>query len=249
MESQTAEGFVMDSRIKEAISIIKGIAKDSGIIVEDGNIYTKVQDRIEAFRRVYGDSLGIRTIVMTPPPYKRGDIFIMRCEITKPVGETDTIVATGHAMEIIASDSFTSTAFIEVAETSAIGRALAAFGLHGGEYASAEEIQNVPNKQKALAETEAERDAVMSKDFDSLETDITQKKMTLEGLDEPLSKKDADFIRDTIISVGSLAKNKGELTAFWINNEKAFALLEKSDQDGYQQVIDFLNKTQGELSD
>ena len=116
--------------------------------------YTMVQDRVEVFRLVFGEEFSIRTKILSLPPYKPGHVFIMKCEITKD----ENILATGHAMEIMGKGEINQTAFVENCETSAIGRALAAFGLHGGEYASGNEMNNIPRKRQAR---------------DSLETDVT----------------------------------------------------------------------------
>jgi len=239
------------TKMNEAISLLKKRAEDNAVMVEDGTRYTKVQDRVEVFREIWGEELGITTQILSAPPYHKGDIFIMRAAIVL-LGDAAAL-ATGHAMEIIASDSFTSTAFVEVAETSAIGRALAAFGLHGGEYASAEEIQNVPNKQRALAESQKQDTPPEQwptlEDEQSLETDITKRRIVLDKYDKPLSERDADFVCKTLIAAGALAKNMGELSAYWSNNEKVIDLLKDSDIDMHSQVVDFFKEAQAKWKD
>lgn len=54
---------------------------------------------------------------------------------------------TGHALEEPASKGINKTSHLENCETSAIGRALAAAGFHGSEYASADELVEALNKQ------------------------------------------------------------------------------------------------------
>ena len=239
----------MTNMIK-AMKLLKDRAKANAVTVDDGKQYTKVQDRIEVFREVWGDELGINTQILSSPPYHKGDIFIMRASITRSYAPTTMTLATGHAMEIIASDSFTSTAFVEVAETSAIGRALAAFGLHGGEYASAEEIQNVPNKQRALNESQqSEQEVIETAFIKANETDITTRKITLDDYHEKLSFGDANFVCKTLVAAGSLAKNMGELSAYWSNNEKVIDLLKESDMDMHTRVVDFFKQTQAKLKE
>jgi hypothetical protein len=60
-------------------------------------------------------------------------------------------VGKGHAEEIRNAGPVNRTSAIENCETSAIGRALANIGLAGNEYASAFEMENIPNKEKAKA--------------------------------------------------------------------------------------------------
>ena len=55
------------------------------------------------------------------------------------------IVATGHAEEYRDSSKINKTSALENAETSAIGRALASFGLGGTEFASADEVARAIN--------------------------------------------------------------------------------------------------------
>lgn len=54
---------------------------------------------------------------------------------------------TGHAMEEKGNKGINKTSHVENCETSAIGRALAAAGFHGSEYASADELVEALNKQ------------------------------------------------------------------------------------------------------
>lgn len=57
------------------------------------------------------------------------------------------ILATGHAEEVRAASTINKTSALENCETSAIGRALAAFGLAGTEFASADEVANAIKQQ------------------------------------------------------------------------------------------------------
>ena len=59
----------------------------------------------------------------------------------------DCVVATGYAEEVRQSSQINRTSALENCETSAIGRALAAFGLGGSEYASANEVTNAIHQQ------------------------------------------------------------------------------------------------------
>ena len=56
-------------------------------------------------------------------------------------------IATGLAVEVRGSSQINKTSALENCETSAIGRALAAFGLGGSEYASANEVENAIHQQ------------------------------------------------------------------------------------------------------
>ena len=59
---------------------------------------------------------------------------------------------TGHAMEKEGSSTINKTSFLECAETSAIGRALASAGYLGSEFASADEVATaIKNQEEKLA--------------------------------------------------------------------------------------------------
>ena len=58
-------------------------------------------------------------------------------------------IYTGHSFEEMGNGAINKTSFVEVAETSAIGRALASAGYHGSEFASADELVEAINKQNS----------------------------------------------------------------------------------------------------
>lgn len=104
-----------------------------------GRKYLSVKDRVDVFRRFFGHSLSIITDVNCPDPsVSKGSPVKAVCHIRDVA--TGNILATGTALEYVGSSEYTRTSPFEVAETSAIGRALASLGLHGGEFASANEI-------------------------------------------------------------------------------------------------------------
>ena len=65
------------------------------------------------------------------------------------------VVGSGLAEEIRGSSHITKTSAVEVCETSAIGRALASMGMHGGQYASANEMEGVKRKEQAIKASDA----------------------------------------------------------------------------------------------
>lgn len=122
----------MLSTLQAAIVRMKEIRETNGIVI-DGRKYSQVKDRVELFREMFEDAYGIDTNVV----HINERIIVVKAVITNKAGK---IIASGHGYVNIGSDSFTSNAPVEVAETSAIGRALACLGLSGGEFASSNEI-------------------------------------------------------------------------------------------------------------
>lgn len=138
-----------NSRFKEAIALMEGERDKNGLVLEDGRRYSMVKSRVEVFRKLFGSEFGIRTKVDYSNGVTRGAVIVAHAEI---IDENSRVMASGHAAEFVGSNDITTTSPIEAAETSAIGRALACFGLHGGEYASGNEMQAIPRKTEARRE-------------------------------------------------------------------------------------------------
>ncbi len=130
----------MDERLKKAISDITDAPK---IPMHGGKKYTMVNVRVEAFRNNFGTDMGISTCVVKDD----GKIVQVVATVTTPEG---FVVGSGLAEEIRGAGHINKTSALENCETSAIGRALASLGLHGGEYASANEIDRAKEKEKVI---------------------------------------------------------------------------------------------------
>ena len=106
---------------------------DTGIVPIHGKNYKTVAARVNDFRQEFGPAWGILSEII----YADNVVVRMKAIIVSPEG---AVVATGHAEEYRESSKINKTSALENAETSAIGRALAAFGLGGTEFASADEV-------------------------------------------------------------------------------------------------------------
>jgi len=104
-----------------------------------GKEYATVASRVGIFRK-YFPTHSIITDIITDDEQR----VIIKASI---LDENNKIISTGYAEEIRGQGVINTTSAIENAETSAIGRALAAFGLIGGEYASSFEVENATQKQ------------------------------------------------------------------------------------------------------
>lgn len=133
--------------IKKMMEEVRAV-RDSGRAVaqKGGKKYTMVQDRIEVLRKLAGDDYRVETEIVhwsTEP----GGLIVMKTSITSPNG---FVVATGHAEEIRGASYINETSALENCETSSVGRALAILGIHGGEFASADEIQIAIDKREKI---------------------------------------------------------------------------------------------------
>lgn len=110
-------------------------SKDTGTVLIHGKAYQTVAYRVSQFREKHpGFSL------LTESLQRDEACVVMKATI---LDETGRVIATGHAEEYRSSSQINKTSALENAETSAIGRCLAAFGLGGTEFASADEVAHV----------------------------------------------------------------------------------------------------------
>lgn len=222
--------------------------------------YTTVASRIEAMRYVYGELLRIETEILVHPEWRPGvntneTVIVVRASILDAEG---AILATGHAEEIRGSNRMTETSALEVCETSAIGRALASLGLHGGEYASANEIEIAEGKKSKLVKVPGAKDAGSGKGANVVADDIFATK----------SSGGADSGRGPVSSVGEQPHPKGatevtaleafrefaqhcnsspELRTFWSRNKNILDDLKDNSPDQYAEVRGIFAKREMEL--
>lgn len=105
-----------------------------------GKEYHTVAERVHAFRESNKD-LTIETDIVR----WEGDDVVVKASIS----DNGKLLATGLAHEVRGSTNINRTSHVENCETSAIGRCLAAFGLGGTEYATADEVANAISQQNS----------------------------------------------------------------------------------------------------
>ena len=115
------------------------MSKDSGVVNIHGKEYQTVALRVQKFREKYPEWT-LETSVLE----RTEDVVVMKAVISDLTGRT---IATGHSEEYRKATQINKTSALENAETSAIGRALAALGLGGTEFATADEVANAIVKQ------------------------------------------------------------------------------------------------------
>lgn len=115
--------------------------KSSGIVNIRGKDYKTVALRVNEFRKDRPD-----WAILTDPVDISAESVMVKASI---LNEDGRIIGTGLAEESRTSSQINKTSALENCETSAIGRALAACGYAGTEYASANEVQNAISQQQA----------------------------------------------------------------------------------------------------
>ena len=126
-------------------------------VSQHGKDYYTVATRHNLFMHYFSDRAEINT-----------DIIPELCN-DKRVAVKCTINVSGHkytgmALEEFGSSFINRTSALENAETSALGRALAAFGLHGSEFASADELINAKINQ--IPKTNGKKNIKLDMQFD-----------------------------------------------------------------------------------
>lgn len=121
-----------------------------GVVNLKGKAYKTVALRVSEFRETYKPEAGWS--IQTDPLHMDAESVVFVARIIDPDGR---IVATGHAEEMRSASQVNRTSAVENCETSAVGRALAAFGLAGEEYASADEVRQALEQQRRPKETPA----------------------------------------------------------------------------------------------
>jgi hypothetical protein len=112
---------------------------NTGIVNIRGKEYQTVALRVQKFREQHPDWSIITALIS-----RDAETVVMLASV---MNEQGRIVATGHAEEFRSASQINSTSALENCETSAIGRALAAAGFGGTEFASANEVQNAIHQQ------------------------------------------------------------------------------------------------------
>ena len=136
-------------------------SKGTGIVNIHGKDYKTVAKRVDEFRKKYETKMSIITSLVSIDE----KTVVMRAEI---LDENGRAIATGFAEEDRQASQINRTSALENCETSAIGRALANFGLAGGEYASADELTNALKQQQASLNQEQPKKQTSRLDFDSI---------------------------------------------------------------------------------
>lgn len=113
---------------------------NDGTVNIHGKVYETVALRVKKFREKH-PGYTLQTQIVS----RDDECVVMQASISD---ESGRVIATGHSEEYRHTSQINRTSALENAETSAIGRALAAFGLGGTEFATADEVANAIQQQQ-----------------------------------------------------------------------------------------------------
>ena len=193
-----------------------------------GKLYVTVATRVEIFRKHFGERGAISTDVLHQDDHR----VVVRAEISihKPDSEK-WVLATGHAEEYRGDGYINKTSAMENCETSAVGRALSAAGLSGGEYASSFEVDNaINNKSKAAAKKATPEAKKAAPEAKKNEGD------TLSEEDQVrLEKAIAEFV-PIIADKSKAAKTEEEFDNYLDSKKEARDLIKELDPNVYESI-------------
>lgn len=181
------------------------MTKDSGKVIIHGKEYETVASRVGKFRDTYKTDLSI----VTEPYSIDDDRVVFKASII----DDGTVIATGFAEELRSASTINRTSALENCETSAIGRALANFGLAGTEFASADEVaqaisqQGSADKPQLTGMATDKQKMTIAKHLKAIgiaEEELNGYLVEEYGVEVPLTKEGASFV------IGELFNREGD---------------------------------------
>jgi len=137
-----------DSTNDPLIQAVKNVSNidDSAKVTINTKLYAPVALRVQAFREAYGSKGRIITTIH----HSNENRVLIEAQVSVFDGHKWQLIANDFAEEFRNKGPINKTSATENCSTSAIGRALSACGLSGGEYASFEEVDYAINDKAAI---------------------------------------------------------------------------------------------------
>jgi hypothetical protein len=226
----------MKDQLQAAMQEI-GKLNESGVVTRGNKKYTTVAVRVEVFRKYFPDySINTRVTV------DDGKRVIVVAEVFAP--GSDRPISTGIAEEIRGSSNVNKTSAVENGETSAIGRALANLGLHGGEFASDFEIEVAALKDATMDMNEAIEQAREKAEDAAMEELRQENENFPDDLDAERKDKNKKMIEesfqkfvDRMVKEFKFSKSIGQMNAIF-NAEQANYRRLKAEAPAMAQIIE-----------
>jgi hypothetical protein len=138
-----------NSKLTDLIKEISNNKTEGIVTYENGKSYTRVDYRIKKAREVFGFDLRILNTVI----HRDEREAIVQCNVYLKENGNWELVQNAHAHEFRDTSPMNLYNYVEIAETSAMGRALGGLGLFGNEFASSNEMSSSLNHQENKTET------------------------------------------------------------------------------------------------
>ena len=237
----------MKDKIKDAQRLITDAQGGKANI--KGKEYTTVPLRVEVFRsNLEKDDLNSTANVFTyqkiyenrviSKTYLAKNIDIHLNQDGKEIVTMESVMAVGTAEELRDSSMINKTSAVETAETSSGGRMLANLGLHGGSYASHEEVENAIDAQDILKKNE---NVVELKTNNPItQNDVTQH--------QDRSKDAIAFLKDFQSKWQKTIKTSSDINDWLIEHEYQFEDLRNNDLHNYEKLRNRIQEYRNQLN-
>ena len=229
----------MEDIIKSAMAGVASLA-DADKVNLKGKNYTMVAQRVQAFRA----AAGVEGQILTEVIEQTDQRVMVKASISVWRDGAWSLVANDFAEEYRNQGPVNKTSALENCCTSAIGRALSAAGLSGGEYASSFEVDNAINaKPAAVAAPKPKPKA-----------EAPKPKKAPEPTPAPASEPDTEQLDDLqtvftgMVTLMDIEKTVKGLRTFFKNNSDNVTRMQNEDKKMYDELVEKFKEKSVQLS-
>ena len=227
----------MEDIIKSAMAGVASLA-DSDKVNLKGKTYTMVAQRVQAFRA----AAGVEGQILTEVIEQTDQRVMVKASISIWRDGAWSLVANDFAEEYRNQGPVNKTSALENCCTSAIGRALSAAGLSGGEYASSFEVDNaIHAKPAAVAAPKPKAEAPKPKKAPE-PTPTPAKEPETEQLD------DLQTVFTGMVTLMDIEKTVKGLRTFFKNNSDNVTRMQNEDKKMYDELVEKFKEKSVQLS-
>tara|TARA_R110000787_G_C13367140_1_gene440531 strand:- start:478 stop:1176 length:699 start_codon:yes stop_codon:yes gene_type:complete len=227
----------MEDIIKSAMAGVASLA-DSDKVNLKGKTYTMVAQRVQAFRA----AAGVEGQILTEVIEQTDQRVMVKASISVWRDGAWSLVANDFAEEYRNQGPVNKTSALENCCTSAIGRALSAAGLSGGEYASSFEVDNaIHAKPAAVAAPKPKVEAPKPKKAPE-PTPTPAKEPETEQLD------DLQTVFTGMVTLMDIEKTVKGLRTFFKNNSDNVTRMQNEDKKMYDELVEKFKEKSVQLS-
>ena len=227
----------MEDIIKSAMAGVASL-DDRDKIDMRGKTYTMVAQRVQAFRA----EAGVEGQILTEVIEQTDQRVMVKASISVWRDGAWSLVANDFAEEYRNQGPVNKTSALENCCTSAIGRALSAAGLSGGEYASSFEVDNaIHAKPAAVAAPKPKAEAPKPKKAPE-PTPAPAKEAETEQLD------DLQTVFTGMVTLMDIEKTVRGLRTFFKNNSDNVTRMQNEDKKMYDELVEKFKEKSVQLS-
>ena len=227
----------MEDIIKSAMAGVASL-DDRDKIDMRGKTYTMVAQRVQAFRA----EAGVEGQILTEVIEQTDQRVMVKASISVWRDGAWSLVANDFAEEYRNQGPVNKTSALENCCTSAIGRALSAAGLSGGEYASSFEVDNaIHAKPAAVAAPKPKAEAPKPKKAPE-PTPAPAKEAETEQLD------DLQTVFTGMVTLMDIEKTVKGLRTFFKNNSDNVTRMQNEDKKMYDELVEKFKEKSVQLS-